>query len=334
MTKSSAQRKIHRSVAKDAKVTASHPKKRVPARTELVINHRKPSGKSIKRAKTWRSWTLIVLVIVGLVGVAIMLVPKLFQRAEPTVTPSKSDTTTRPSVSQPEPTDPALDEPTALAQAQQRLQSTQAGLEQSKFSASTVVKLNIPLYKQTYGQSCEASALRMALAYRGITTNDMAILNQMGYDGQVAKTINGQLTWTDPHKQFVGDKDGDQSNLTGYGVFGEPIAVASEQNGRPAEVRDGVTVDWIVAQLYAGNPVILWGVSIKIDDATWHTADGTTVEAPRRTHTRLVVGFKGNPASPAGFYLNDPATGTEKYWTTAALETNIAAGIKQAVAVY
>ena len=132
----------------------------------------------------------------------------------------------------------------------------------------------------------------MALEYRGVVTTDEDVLDQMGYDGEPAKNVDGRRIWSDPHKQFVGSRDGDQTQFTGYGVFAEPVAAAAEKNGRTAVVQNDVQLNWIVQQVYAGNPVILWGVSIKIADATWQTANGESVTVPMRTHTRLVVGQK------------------------------------------
>lgn len=299
----------------------------------FVINHQKNKLQKVDKTKVKHAKSLVFLVGIGVIAIGVILAVKFSQSTYKTAPSSQSDTSVSSTISKPKSADPR-EEVSALAQAQSRVSSIRSMLEQTSFSPTTVVKLKVPLYKQTYGQSCEASALRMALAYRGIATTDMAILDQMGYDGRASEVINGQLTWGDPHKQYVGEKDGDQTNLTGYGVFGEPVVAATEKNGRMAEVKDDVKVDWITQQLYAGNPVILWGVSIKIDDGVWQTSDGTTITAPRRTHTRLVVGFSGDPKAPTGFYINDPATGVEKYWKTAVLETNISQGIKQAVAVY
>ena len=326
-----------------------HPSRHMVVRSHVTskkpISHHRPvartsafainrQSKKTNRAKAWRGWLLVTLAIAAIVVICVMTAYKLLQHTGEHTSLSQPDSTASSSADKPEVIESLPREPTDLAKAQERLTSISSSLEQTNFSATTVIKLKVPLYKQTYGQSCEASALRMALAYRSVTTTDMALLNQMGYDGVVAKTVNGKLIWTDPHKQFVGDKDGDQQKLTGYGVFAEPIAAASDKNGRPAEAKDDVQIDWIVSQLYAGNPVIVWGVSIKISDTVWYTEDGATVNAPLRTHTRLVTGFKGDPSDPDGFYLNDPATGTEKYWTTVALKTDISKGIKQAVAVY
>ncbi|TAL15180.1 hypothetical protein EPN95_00660, partial [Patescibacteria group bacterium] len=54
-----------------------------------------------------------------------------------------------------------------------------------------IVRLNIPYYAQQYAATCAAASLRMALAYRGIMTDDMAIVTQMGYSPTVEnKTTN------------------------------------------------------------------------------------------------------------------------------------------------
>jgi uncharacterized protein YvpB len=217
--------------------------------------------------------------------------------------------------------------------AEQNLSTIGAIFGDSSFSADSVVKLKVPIYAQTYKQSCEAASLRMALKYRGIETTDLDILKLMNYDDQPAKKVDGEWTWGDPHQTFVGNKDGDQTKMTGYGVFAEPIAAASEKLGRPAVAQNDVTPAWLAQQIYAGNPVVLWGASIKIADAHWTTPAGDKITVPMRTHTRLVIGVKGNPTNPTGFYINDPA-GKEIYWTTAQLTANIALGIGQGVAIY
>jgi uncharacterized protein YvpB len=218
-------------------------------------------------------------------------------------------------------------------QAEQNLNAAANLIGSSSFSTDSVIKLKIPIYRQVYQQSCEAASLRMALAYRQIQTTDLKILELMKYDNQPAKKVGGAWQWGDPHQMFVGDKNGDQTKMTGYGVFGEPIAAASEQLGRPAAVNNAVKPEWLAQQIYAGNPVVLWGVSVKISDTKWTTPAGKEITAPIRTHTRLVVGVKGDPSRPTGFYLNDPV-GKEIYWTTAQLNVNVAAGVGQGVAIY
>jgi|GEM_PF-2669710 len=207
-------------------------------------------------------------------------------------------------------------------------------LNNSTFSADSVAKLKIPIYRQTYRQSCESSALRMAFAYRGIEITDLDVMELMNYDDKPAEKVDSEWIWGNPHEMFVGYKDGDQTNMTGYGVFAEPIVAASEKLGRPAALKNEVKPEWLAQHIYAGNPVLLWGISIKISDVKWKTPTGEEITVPMRTHTRLVVGVRGDPLNPTGFYINDPANGTEIYWTTAQLVRNIEQGVDQAVAVF
>jgi len=230
-------------------------------------------------------------------------------------------------------TPPKSEIESAREKAEQNLNIIGGILNSSTFSADNMVKLKVPIYKQVYTQSCEAASLRMALAYRGIETTDIKILELMNYDDQPVKKIDGGWVWGDPHQMFVGDKNGDQTKMTGYGVFGEPIQKTSEKLGRTAVVQNEVKPEWLARQIYAGNPVVLWGVSTKIRNEKWTTPEAKEITAPIRTHTRLVIGVKGDINQPTGFYLNDP-DGTVKYWTTAQLTSNIAAGIGQAVAIH
>ena len=197
------------------------------------------------------------------------------------------------------------------------------------------VKLGVPAYRQNFAQSCEESSLRMALAYRGISTSDEAILHVVGYDGQPSWDDAAGKRWTDPDLQFVGDVHGSQGAMTGYGVFAGPIAKAARHYGRGAEAQYGVNANWVAQQIHNNNPVVLWGIAgSRASWTSWVTPAGRVVNAPIPTHTRIVVGVKGEPGAPIGFWINDPANGTQIYWTTAQMLANSRAGINQAVAVY
>jgi uncharacterized protein YvpB len=225
-------------------------------------------------------------------------------------------------------------EPDLLAIAQANVANVQKVVENTAFDADTKILLDVPIYKQTFVQSCEVSSLRMALAYREITTDDATLLEQLGGDEQPAKLVDNVWQWGDPHETYVGYRDGDQEDLTGYGVYAEPIAKITFENGRAAETKNEPTLQWLATQIYAGNPVVLWGVSVKQADAEWVTPTGKTITAPMMTHTRLVVGVIGDPNNPKEFIINDPGYGGRYYWTADELAKNIAAGINQAVAVY
>ena len=291
-----------------------------------IKNLIKESQQRRKIQLRWMALILTTVFLMALVGAAV----KIFYIDRQSV----GNTSDKKNMANSKQTNSETESKSVKLKNDQRLGAIQLTLSGSSYSKDNIFQLNIPAYKQIYNQSCEASSLRMALEYRGVVTTDEDILAQMGYDGEPAKNVDGRRIWSDPHKQFVGSRDGDQTQFTGYGVFAEPVAAAAEKNGRTAVVQNDVQLNWIVQQVYAGNPVILWGVSIKIADATWQTANGESVTVPMRTHTRLVVGVKGDFNNPDGFYINDPATGHLVYWTAEDLKPDIAKGIKQAVAVY
>ncbi|MES2986011.1 MAG: C39 family peptidase [Patescibacteria group bacterium] len=182
-------------------------------------------------------------------------------------------------------------------------------------------KLKVPYYKQQYPNSCEASALRMALAYRGIKKNDIQVLTQFGYNPRVKDWTNNR--WDDPQKQYVGFVDVSGRPNGGYGVYGKPVLRAVESFGRTGEYATGtaITAQFLTRELDLGNPIVIWGyTSITEPMYTWTTPEGVLVKAIRGEHARTVVGYKGTAENPVGFYVHDPFTGKANvYWTTKSL---------------
>jgi uncharacterized protein YvpB len=189
----------------------------------------------------------------------------------------------------------------------------------SFFTEKKTVTLDVPYFRQQHLNSCEASALRMALGYYKIETNDMEIVKAVGYEPRV-KDYDRNI-WDDPQEMFVGYID----DPTGYGVYGKPIARAGEKFGRSTTYYSHVTPTLLARSIEFGNPVVIWGHSgITRAPYTWKTNDGNTVKAFGGEHARVVVGYSGQVFDPDGFYVHDPQTGEQsKYWTTAALMKNI-----------
>ncbi len=197
-----------------------------------------------------------------------------------------------------------------------------------------IVKLNVPFYYQQFAQSCEAASVRMALAYRGTSATDWQILQKFGYNPRSLDKKNN--IWDDPQKQFVGDVKGNQGKGTGWGVYAEPVAAAVRSYGREATVRYGVSAAFVAGQIHQNRPVVLWGIwDESATQKTWKTPEGRTISGPIPMHVRLVVGVKGSPSNPVGFYVNDPITGPT-YWTAEYLQHNVnrAGGANQAVAIH
>lgn len=179
-------------------------------------------------------------------------------------------------------------------------------------TVSEVFKLSVRYFKQEYSRSCEAASLRMALAYYGITTNDMTIIQKAGYDPRPKDKEKNE--WDNPHEMFVGDAS--KANGEGYGVYGEPIARVVKTFGRNAYHTTDITPQFLAKNVRAGYPVVVWGyTSLAGPKIKWRTPSGGEVLAIADEHARLVVGVYGSAEDPVGFYLHDPFNGRQyEYW--------------------
>lgn len=186
-----------------------------------------------------------------------------------------------------------------------------------------IFTLKAPYYKQEYEKTCEAAALRMALEYHGIKTNDWDILQSIGYKPReldFARNI-----WDDPAEMFVGYAD---KGKIGYGVHAEPVAKAAKSFGREADVHKNVSARFIAEQILKGYPVIAWGYYIYATPVRygWKTEEGKDIVGYRGEHTRLIFGFVGEADNPEGFYIHDPNFvngGAEQYWSVKKLMDNM-----------
>jgi uncharacterized protein YvpB len=181
-----------------------------------------------------------------------------------------------------------------------------------------VVQLDVPLFTQQYIRSCEESSLRMVLAYYGIMTDDMSIVQKVGYAPHLWDHKNN--IWDNPNEMFVGSID--DPNKNGYGTFAPAVASAANKFGRQAESDTNVSASFIGNQIASGYPVIIWGFFATPPFITyqWKTPAGSLVRAYRGEHVRVVTGLVGDPNNPTGFFVNDPLTGVKnEYWSAAVL---------------
>jgi uncharacterized protein YvpB len=170
--------------------------------------------------------------------------------------------------------------------------------------------LNVPSYRQVYVLSCESAALRMALAFEGIATTDKGVLDIIGSDPRGPVFDSTGMHWGDPFASFVGNVNGSEIALTGYGVYYPPIAHAatvlgghvlrSGQNIMPAELYDAVLT---------GHPAVVW-VSyhwVRLTRKDYVAFDGKTVTyAGPGEHAVTIVGVQ-----PTRVLINNPSTGVE-----------------------
>lgn len=173
--------------------------------------------------------------------------------------------------------------------------------------------LSVPYYRQIYSRSCEAAALRMALAYRGVIVNDLEIVKAAGYKPRNPDWV--KKIWDDPYEMFVGFIGGE--NL-GYGMYASALQKALNYYDYEGQVLIKPTMQEIAQEVLNNNPVVIWGY---ISGTTprmsyFYTEDGKRVPVYSNEHARTVVGVVGDATDPIGFYINDPLNGKQnEYWT-------------------
>lgn len=196
------------------------------------------------------------------------------------------------------------------------------------------VRLSVPAYLQQHAATCSAASLRMVLAYRGIGSDEMGLVNAMGYAPRSMDKSTDPPTWDDPDQMFVGSVDGSIKAGTGAGPDAGPVAKAARAYGRNATPFTGIDAGWIASQIHAGNPVLMFGAFAATGNISWKTPSGSTETMNLTGHVTVVTGVKGEPSAPLGFWVNDPLRGAQ-YWTAAQVAANIARDpYRQAVVVF
>ncbi len=173
--------------------------------------------------------------------------------------------------------------------------------------------LAVPYYRQQFSRSCEAASLRMALAYKGIITDDEEIINLAGYDPREPNWAD--RTWDDPYKMFVGFMDGKE---LGYGMYASALAKAGLSLGSTNHVLKNPTSSEIAEAIWNNNPVVIWGyIKGTVPKLSYfYTETGKKIPIYSNEHARTVVGVVGSVDNPVGFYVHDPLSGVaNEYWT-------------------
>lgn len=172
--------------------------------------------------------------------------------------------------------------------------------------ANDSFEINAPMHHQEHNLSCEVASLRSALLYRGIGVSEAELIRQQ----PVSKPLefkNG--VWGDPSKGYVGDIDGSQPRLTGYGIYWQPIAELARKY-RPAESFRHVDWPFIKTNVLSGNPTIVWGnYNQNPQTLIWKTSQGAGVLGFIGEHTYIVLGWEGDPNHPDKIILLDPMRG-------------------------
>lgn len=170
--------------------------------------------------------------------------------------------------------------------------------------------LDVPWYQQAYTLSCEEASLRMALAHEGISTTDAAILDIIGTDARPATFLNGTLRWSDPFVAFVGDPNGSEAALTGYGTYYPTIARAAiALGGQVLRAGQGIAPTEVYDAILHGHPVVAWVTYQWVTPvhADYVTFDGREVPyAGPVEHAVAVVGVQEHSV-----LVNNPWSGPE-----------------------
>lgn len=204
------------------------------------------------------------------------------------------------------------------------------GLPSQKFFSTNftteakVFKYNVPLFRQQHTATCAAASLRMILAFRGVDTNEMSIVERMGYNPRPIDNSSNPPKWDDPDEMFVGAIDGSIEKGTSAGPDAGPVAKAANGFGRNATKAVGINADWVATQLSNGRLVVLFGVTRGTNSfITWQTPSGRITKMNTYSHARVVIGVKGEPGSTLGFWINDPRSSITQFWTTNQLTADI-----------
>jgi uncharacterized protein YvpB len=179
--------------------------------------------------------------------------------------------------------------------------------------AAGYVTIPVPIYRQSRNLNCETAAMQMGLAYYGHYYSQDSLFAYENADLRRAQRINGTLHWGDPYTNFVGDVNGSESALTGYGVYYPVILAIARSHGVPnAYGGEGFSPATIYAELAAGHPVQIWIEARWSRPAvrTWIAWDGRTIRYSLAEHSVMLTGVSGTSVR-----VNDDQFGSQ-YWVS------------------
>jgi uncharacterized protein YvpB len=172
--------------------------------------------------------------------------------------------------------------------------------------------LKVPAYQQAMELSCEEAALRMGLAWENIAVTDQQVLDFIGIDSAAATTDDaGNLHWGDPYVHFVGDPNGSQVSLTGYGTYYPTIGAAAVHfGGKVLRQGQAVPPSVLYEQVLQGHPAVVWVTYqwAMPSPSSYVAFDGRPIPyAGPVEHAVTLVGVR-----PDSVWINNPVTGLER----------------------
>jgi len=161
----------------------------------------------------------------------------------------------------------------------------------------SVIIGNIYGQPQSYNLSCESRSAVDWARYFGAGISETDFLNNLPSSD-------------DPNRGFVGNVNdfGGQIPPNSYGVHAEPVAELLRSYGVPATAVTSMSADAIRREIDSGRPVIAWVIvgTIPGYGQYYTTQDGNSVLVARNEHTVIVIGY-----DPTGVTILD---GAMVYW--------------------
>jgi uncharacterized protein YvpB len=184
------------------------------------------------------------------------------------------------------------------------------------------VTISVPVYRQTRALNCETAALQMGLATFGRYYSQDALFAYESPDlRRGAWGPNGTVArWGDPYTNFVGNVNGSQGALTGYGVYYPVILNIARSHGLPNSYGgEGFAARTIYAELAAHHPVEVWVEAhwLRPRVGTWTAWNGRRIRYSLAEHAVTLSGV-----SATSVRVNDPIYGTQYWVSKATFETS------------
>ncbi len=184
-------------------------------------------------------------------------------------------------------------------------------------SPAANVIADVAFHPQERPLTCEEAALRMALEHEGIVVSEASLLQRQTMDPRPSEVdASGTLHWGNPYTSVVGDPDGSERALTGYGTYYPTIArVATACGASVLRAGESTEPDTIYAVLLGGHPVVAWvAYDWKYHPASmrWVTFDGAQLwwHGPFE-HAVTLVGV-----TPTSVLVNNPMREADWEWVT------------------
>lgn len=182
--------------------------------------------------------------------------------------------------------------------------------------------IDVPVYSQTMNLDCETASLQMGLAAFGhpFSQTDLFALEVADLRPAIAGPNNSVRQWGDPYIDFVGDVNGLETNLTGYGVYYPVILAIARSHGMPDAIgAAGAAAPTVYHAIAADHPVQVWVNTsfVRSSQGIWTAWDGRAIPYTLHEHSVLLTGV-----SPTSVQVNDPLHGTQYWISKATFETS------------